>query len=303
MTETSTKLPTVVDPPLQPTAAAPRRRRRRPAVGRNLGLLVVAAAFGLPTLWMLLQSFKPTAEILTDAVPLSWRSAVPTHPTVDNYLTILTEFDFARNLANSVIITVCQVVGAVLTSTLSGYAFARLRFRGRDALFLVCLAAAFVPAEAIFFPELRLVSWLGLNDTYPGAFLPFMFSPFAIFLMRQSFLELPGEMFEAASIDGLGVWRSFWSVGLPNVRAPLVTVTIVQVIWAWNAYVWPLVILQDPAKQTAQVAAAYFKSVPNHPMNGELMAALTLTCLPLVVLAIVLQKYYVRGLVMSGSKG
>jgi multiple sugar transport system permease protein len=279
--------------------------RLRPAVSpaRNLALILVATVFGLPTIWMLLQSFKPTADILADAMPLSWRSAVPTHPTVSNYVTILTEFGFGTNLRNSVVITICQVIGAVLTSTLSGYAFARLRFKGRDALFLVCLAAAFVPAEAIFFPELRLVSWLGLDDTYPGAFLPFMFSPFAIFLMRQSFLELPGEMFEAASIDGLGAWRTFWSVGLPNVRAPLATVTIVQVIWAWNAYVWPLVVLQDPAKQTAQVAAAYFKSVPNHPMNGELMAALTLTCLPLVILAIVLQKYYVRGLVMSGSKG
>jgi ABC-type glycerol-3-phosphate transport system permease component len=284
-------------------ASAPPKRRGSHHLVRNLALVVVGLMFGLPTLWMILQSLKPTAEILADAVPVGLHSAVPRHPTLQNYVTVLTQFNFGRNLVNSAIITACQVLGAVVTSVVSGYAFARLTFRGRDALFLVCLAAAFVPAEAIFFPELRLVSSMGLNDTYAGAFLPFMFSPFAIFLMRQSFAELPADMFEAASLDGLGVWRTFLRIGVPNVRAPLVTVTIVQIIWAWNAYVWPLVILQDPNMQTAQVAAAYFKSVPNHPMNGELMAALTMTCLPLVLLATILQKYYVRGLVMSGSKG
>lgn len=188
------------------------------------------------------------------------------------------------------------------TSTVAAFAFARLKFRGNNALFLLCLACAFVPIEAIFLPEFRLVSALGLNNTYAGAILPFMFSPFAIFLMRQSFRELPTEMFEAATLDGLGVWRMLVRVAIPNVRAPLVTVTLVQFIWAWNAYIWPLLVLQDPKKQTAQVAAATFQSIPNHPMNGELMAALTSATIPLVVLAIILQKYYVRGLVMSGNK-
>ena len=297
----------VVERPKSIVGAPVRRKPRDDHAWRHplrlLGLVVVAIVFGAPTLWMLLMSFKHTPEILADAVPVSWRSVVPSHPTLANYVTILTQFGFGKNLANSAIITVCQVIGSVATSTIAGYAFARLRFRGRDALFLVCLAAAFVPAEAIFLPELRLVSALGLNDSYAGAFLPFMFSPFAIFLMRQAFQDLPHEMFEAASLDGLGVWRAFLRIGLPNVKASLVTVTLVQFIWAWNAYIWPLTILQDPEKQTAQVAAAFFKTVPNHPMNGELMAALSLTCIPLVVLGMALQKHYIRGLVMTGSKG
>lgn len=287
--------------------AGTRTGRRRPPVlrypGRAVGLCVVAIVFGGPTVVMLLMSFKSTPAILADALPLTWRTVVPASPTLQNYVTILTQFAFGRNLLNSLVITVCQVLGAVTTSTVAGYAFARLHFRGRNLLFLVCLAAAFVPAEAIFLPELRLVSTIGLTDSYAGVFMPFMFSPFAIFLLRQSFLELPREMFEAAGLDGLGVWRSLLWVAIPNVRAPLITVTLVQFIWAWNAYIWPLIVVQDPSKQTAQVAAAYFKAVPNHPMNGELMAALALTCIPLVVLAIVLQKHYVRGLVMTGSKG
>ncbi|MCX2750459.1 carbohydrate ABC transporter permease [Arthrobacter sp. MI7-26] len=290
----------------QKLSSASGRGRRRYSGGhpaRVIGLCLVTLLFGAPIVWMVVMSFKATPEILADAMPLSWRSVVPQHATFENYVSILTNFAFGRNLINSAVITVCQVIGSVVTATISGYAFARMEFRGRNVLFLICLSAAFVPIEAIFLPEFRLVSALGFDNSYLGVFLPFMYSPFAIFLMRQSFLELPKSMFEAASLDGLGVWRSFVRVGLPNVKAPLVTVTLVQFIWAWNSYIWPLVIVQDPGLQTAQVAAAYFKSVPNQPMNGELMAALSLTCIPLLVLAIILQKYYVRGLVMSGSKG
>lgn len=287
-----------------PSRSLHNRRRFRPGIlARFVGLVAVIALFGIPIMWMIIISFKATPEILADAVPVSFRSVFTANPTLTNYVRVLSDFGFAQNLFNSALISVLQMTGSVVTSTVAAYAFARLRFRGRTLAFGICMIAAIVPGEAIFLPEFRLVSALGLNDTYAGVILPFMFSPFAIFLMRQAFLELPNELFEAASLDGVGVWRSFLTIAVPNVRAPLVTVTLIQFIWAWNAYIWPLVIIQDPTKQTAQVAAAYFKSVPNHPMNGEFMAALSMTAVPLIILTVILQKYYVRGLVATGSKG
>jgi ABC-type glycerol-3-phosphate transport system permease component len=164
------------------------------------------------------------------------------------------------------------------------------------------LACAFVPMEAILLPEYRLVLSLGLGNTWAGAILPFMFSPFGVFLMRQAFRELPDEMFDAARVDGAGHLRSFLLIALPNIRPALTTVVLIQFIWAWNAYVWPLLVIQDPKMQTAQVAVAYFQNVANHPMTGEMFAASVAVTAPLVVLAIVLQRYYVQGLVMSGNK-
>lgn len=280
---------------------AVRARRVRRGL-RTVVLIVIGLVFTVPLSWMVLASFKSTMAIVTETVPLTWRTFVPVEPTFHNFVSIFTTYRFQTNLRNSLLITGVQVTGSVITSTLAGYAFARLRFRGANALFFFCLACAFVPMEAILLPEYRLVLWLGLNNTYAGAFLPFMFSPFAIFLMRQAFRELPPEMFEAATVDGAGVWRTFLRMAVPNVRPAFVTVILVQFIWSWNAYIWPLLVIQDPAKQTAQVAAATFQSDANHPMNGELLAASTAVTVPLIALAIVLQRYYVKGLLMSGNK-
>ncbi|MDF2562028.1 MAG: carbohydrate transporter permease [Microbacterium sp.] len=281
----------------------PRRRRpRRTVFVRSLALVLVGLVFAVPLAWMVLASFKSTSAIISETVPLTWRTFIPAEPTIENFLSLFGTYGFGRNLVNSAAIAVMQVTGAVLAATIAGYGFARLRFPGRGVLFMIVLAAAFVPMEAILLPEYRLTIALGLGNTWIGVFLPFMFSPFAVFLMRQAFAELPEEMFEAAKLDGAGHLRTFLRIAVPNVGPAFVTVVLVQFIWAWNAYIWPLLVIQDPVMQTAQVAAAMYQSVPNHPMTGEMFAASTAVTVPLVVLAIVLQRYYVRGLVMSGNK-
>jgi ABC-type glycerol-3-phosphate transport system permease component len=251
---------------------------------------------------MALASLKSTMAIITETLPLSWRTFLPSSPTLENFVSILVDHGFGVNLVNSVIITVLQVAGSVCVAIVAGYGFARLRFPGNSVLFYFVLACAFVPMEAILLPEYRLVLSLGLGNTWAGAILPFMFSPFGVFLMRQAFRELPDEMFDAARVDGAGHLRSFLLIALPNIRPALTTVVLIQFIWAWNAYVWPLLVIQDPKMQTAQVAVAYFQNVANHPMTGEMFAASVAVTAPLVVLAIVLQRYYVQGLVMSGNK-
>jgi ABC-type glycerol-3-phosphate transport system permease component len=151
-------------------------------------------------------------------------------------------------------------------------------------------------------PLYKVVQYLGLTSTYEALFLPFACSPFGIYLMRQSFKEIPIELEEAARIDGAGPVTIFRRVALPNVKPAIATLVLIQFIWSWNAYLWPLVIMQVPERQIAQVAIGALKSSPNFPMDGPLFSAATTVTIPLLILSIALQRYYVRGLVTSGLR-
>jgi ABC-type glycerol-3-phosphate transport system permease component len=247
-------------------------------------------------------SLKSTPAIIAERFPLSWKSLIPSAPTDQNYVMLFTSLGFGRSLVNTLIASVGQVVVSVVVSTLAGYAFARLRFPGRDVLFALILSTAFVPLETILVPLYNVVRGLGLTSTYPALFLPFVANPFGIYLMRQSFAEIPVELDDAAHIDGANRWRVFWRIALPNVKPALATLVLIQFIWSWNNYLWPLVIMQNPNMQIAQVSLAALKSIPNFPMDGPLFAGATVLTVPLVALAILLQRYYVRGLMSSGIR-
>ncbi len=253
-------------------------------------------------MWSTLSSFKSTASIAATRYPLSLWSFLPPAPTLENYSFLFGPLGFQVNLANTLIVSACQVTLSVITSTLAGYAFARLRFPGRDLLFVLALSSTFAPLEVIVVPLYHVVTALGLTSTYAALFLPFICQPFGIFLMRQSFAQIPDELDDAAYIDGATSWQRFWMIALPNVRPALATLLLIQFIWSWNAYMWPLVIMQDPSKQIAQVTLASMRSSQNFPMDGPIFAGITVMTIPLVVLAIALQKYYVRGLMTSGIK-
>lgn len=265
-------------------------------------LAVVGFIFAFPIAWAALSSLKSTKEIITGTYPLSWSSFLPVRPTFENYFYLFTELNFQRNVLNSLIAACGQVGIAVVASSLAGYAFARLTFPGSKLIFALLLLTAFIPIEAIIVPLYRIMQWLGLVSTYPALFLPFACNPFGIFLMRQAFRDIPIELEEAAKIDGAGPFRVFLTIALPNVKPTLATLVLIQFIWSWNNYLWPLVIMQDPNKQIVQVAIANLKSIPNFPMDGPLFAGATAVTVPLVILSIVLQRYYVRGLVTAGMK-
>jgi len=282
------------------------REASRPLVLRNLGAIAATAIIGFifvfPILWAALSSLKSTDEIISKTFPLSWSSFVPLQFTLENYNYLFTEVNFQRNLWNTVVAGAGQVGLAMVASTLAGYAFARLKFFGSDLIFALFLLTAFIPVEAIIVPLYEIMQQLNMVSTFPALFLPFACNPFGIFLMRQAFRDIPLEMEEAAKIDGAGPFRIFVSIALPNVMPTLATLVLIQFIWSWNAYLWPLVIMQDPKKQIAQVAISNLRSIPNIPMDGPLFAAATAVTLPLVILSIALQRYYVRGLVTSGMK-
>jgi ABC-type glycerol-3-phosphate transport system permease component len=203
---------------------------------------------------------------------------------------------------NTLIAASGQVTGALLTSTLAAFVFARMRFPGRDVLFAFTMLTAFVPFDVVVVPLYVVMRTLGLVSTYWALFLPFSFSPFGIFLMRQAFLEVPRELDEAATIEGASYLRIFWSIILPNARPALVTLALIQFMWSWNSYLWPLVIMQDPNRQVVQVTIAKFRTVANYPLFGELFAAAAAATIPILILFFLLQRYYVRGMLVSGMK-
>ncbi|MCX8571498.1 MULTISPECIES: carbohydrate ABC transporter permease [Hyphomicrobiales] len=286
-----------------PQAAASTAAARDPVklIG-SLSLLLIAFVFAFPVVWAALTSFKSTASVIATRYPLSVWSFFPPEPTLENYSALFTELNFGRYLFNTAIASGGQVILVVITSTLAGYAFARLRFPGREVLFALTLLTAFIPLEVILVPLYQVVSGMGLTSTYPALFLPFAAQPFGIYLMRQSFMQIPTELDDAARVDGAGTWRIFWRIAMPNVKPALATLVLIQFIWSWNAYLWPLVIMQDPNRQIVQVMLAGLKGSPNYSLDGPLFAGLTFVTVPLIVMAIVLQRHYVRGLMTSGIR-
>ncbi|MCW3818783.1 carbohydrate ABC transporter permease [Micromonospora sp. DR5-3] len=282
---------------------ASRSRRIRP--GRILvacGMVIVGLAFAFPILWMTLTAFKSTEAFLSETYPLSWKSFLPSQPTVDNFRSIFGAFGFEWNLINTAIVSAGQIVGSMVVCSLAGYAFALKEFRFRRALFAFCMIPAFLPAEALIVPLYDVVKSLGLVSTYLGLFLPFICNPFGILLMRQAFREVPRSIFEAAEMDGASEARMFLSIGLPGVKPALATLALLQFIWSWSSFFWPLVAMQDPAKQVAQVGMANFATAANTPLYGEVFAAATVLTVPVVALSIVLQRYYVKGMVSSSGR-
>lgn len=258
--------------------------------------------FLLPFIWMFLTSFKPTSEVFQYTYPLSWKTFIPPNPTLENYRSIFTTWGFHHYLINTLIVAVLQMSGACVFSSLTAFVFARIHFRGRDLLFAVTMLTAFVPFDVIVVPLYSVMKSLNLVSTYMALFLPNIFTPFGIFLMRQAFIEIPRELDESATIEGASLFQIFWHVILPNARPALVTLALIQFMFSWNNFIWPLVIMQNPQKQVIQVALANFRTIANFPLFGELFAGATVATVPILILFFILQRYFVRGMLMSGMK-
>jgi ABC-type glycerol-3-phosphate transport system permease component len=267
-----------------------------------LAMAVIVFVFLLPFVWMILTSFKPTAEVFQYTYPLTWKTFLPPHPTLENYKEILVTWGFHRYLGNTLLVASLQMVGSCIFSSMAGFAFSRIKFRGRDLLFAITMMTAFVPMDVIIVPLYSVMKSLHLVSTYTALFLPNIFTPFGIFLMRQAFFEIPNQLDEAATIEGASIFQVFWHVVLPNSRPALITLALIQFMFSWNNFIWPLVIMQNPEKQVIQVALANFRTIANFPLFGELFAGATLATVPILILFFALQKYFIRGMLMSGMK-
>ena len=280
-----------------PTYRAPRRGPRRALV--YAALLAVAAVMVVPFLWMLSTSLKGSEGIF--AIPPQW---IPEDPRWENYAAVFERMPFLTYLRNSALVTVLSIVGTVLSSSMVAYAFACLRWPGRDALFVFVVATMMLPLQVIMIPLFVIFKELGWLNTYKPLIVPTFLGggAFNIFLLRQFFLTLPRELFDAARMDGASEWRIYWSIALPLARPALVTVAILTFMFAWNDFTGPLIYLSDQLKSTLALGLALF--VGQHQTEwGVLMAASVLMMLPVLALFFLFQRYFIQGFTMSGMKG
>ncbi len=267
---------------------------RRPS-GWHLVLLPLALAMLLPLLWMLVTSLSTLAE--TRRFPPGLPSSLHWH----NYATAWVQSPFARWLLNSAVVAVTCVVRNVVLCSLAGYAFARIPFAGSKVLFVGILATLMVPFQVVMIPTLLIVKQLGLVDSLPALILPNLVTPFGIYLLRQFFLSLPAELEEAAIVDGAGRLRILTTILLPLMGPPLSTLAVLTFLQVWNDFLWPLVVTSSPETMTVQLGLATFQSAhfTNWPV---LMAGTLMSQLPVLLLFLLGQRYFVRSIATTGLK-
>jgi multiple sugar transport system permease protein len=275
-----------------------RGRRDAPVAVLLHAALVLGALVALgPMLWMLAASFMPAGEA-TSATPRFWPSA----PTLEHYRALFTRLDLGRYVLNSAIVALAVTGVSIFVNSAAGYAFAKLRFRGRRALWALLTAGLVVPVQVVMLPNFLIMKQLGLVNTYGGVMIPTFASIFGIFLVRQYAASFPDELLDAARMDGASELRIYFSVVLPVIRPILATLAIWTFLTTWNDFMWPLIILTDETRYTLPVALAGL--VGERAQDTELMmAGSVLTVLPVLVVFLALQRYYVQGITVGSVKG
>lgn len=260
-------------------------------------VILIALLTLAPLLWMIGASFMQQGA--ANVFPPKF---LPDSPTLEHYKVLFTQLNLPRYLLNSVVISVSITIISLLFNSMAGFAFAKYRFPGRDSLFRTLLAAMIIPAQVTMLPLFLLLKQFGVINTYLGVIIPGMASIFGIFLIRQYIFSIPDSLIEAARMDGASDFRIYWSVILPLAKPILVTLAIFTFMGAWNDFLWPLIVLTRDSMYTLPVALANLMG--EHVQDTELMmAGSVLTILPVLIVFLALQKYYIKGILIGGVKG
>ncbi|WP_089103941.1 carbohydrate ABC transporter permease [Streptomyces hyaluromycini] len=287
------------------TTTAPRVGKRRRKDGGVLGNAGLYVAVGIAALLFLIPFYLILRNALSTDLEITgenWKllpsfqwgniSELFDDPTVE----------FGHSMVNSLVVAVLTTVGTLLVCSLAGYGLARIPYRHANKVFYAVLATLMVPTAVTFVPSFVLVSSLGWVDTYRGLIIPGLFSGFTCFLFRQYFLGFPKELEEAARVDGLGYWGAYWRIVVPNSLNFFAAIATITFISAWNSFLWPLVIGQDPSSWTVQIALSSFMT--NQTVNFHLIfMATAISILPLVFVFLFLQRWLVQGIAQTGIKG
>jgi multiple sugar transport system permease protein len=260
-------------------------------------LSVCLLAVVAPFVWMVLGSFKTEGE-LRQSPPTWW----PETATLDNYTHLFARLDFGTYFTNSIVVAVVVTAGNLLFCSMLGYALAMLEFPGKRALFLVVMATLMIPGVVTFVPLFVLVANAGLIDTLPGLFLPFLVTPFGVFLMRQFILGLPKDLLDAGRVDGAGELRIFARIILPLCGPALATLGILTFLGSWNNFLWPLVVAQTEDTYTLPVALALYSKGQNSTNYGLLLAGATVVLLPVLAVFLAFQRRVIEGIATTGIK-
>jgi len=248
----------------------------------------------LPFIWQVLTSLKPLREIEKELWPGTWLPG--------NYAKVFEQIRFGRYYLNSVLVAVWVTLLQVTTSAMAAFAFSRLRWPGRDKVFLLYLATMMIPGVAVMIPNFWVILRLGLYNTYAGLIIPAAFSAFGTFLLRQFMLTIHSSLDESAIMDGASEWRVFTDIILPLARPGLIVLAIFTFLGTYMSFFWPLVLIKDDALRTLPIGLLYFDSVYGRQTN-LLMAASVMSIAPLIILFVFLQKHLVRGIQLGAVKG
>lgn len=265
--------------------------------GRYVLLVLVAVVVLLPVYVAVTGAIQPSTRVLDYP-----RSLLPWPLTLTSIREAWDAGNLGRYMANSLVVAVLITAGQVLTSILAAYAFAFLRFPMRGLVFALFIATLMVPTEVTLIANFQTIRSLGWLDTFQGLVTPFVAAAFGTFLLRQAFLALPRELREAAEMDGMGHWRFLWGVVVPLARPAIGALTVFSFLTAWNQYLWPLIVTNDPDMRTAQIGLRSL-AASNIEKPNLLMAGTVIVALPIVVLLVLFQRQLIRGLTAGAVKG
>lgn len=276
---------------------ATRRRFRTAALLLNVAVALLALLILSPLLWMVSVSLMSTGEAAVSPPPL-----LPSLPTLEHYRSLFFDYGVGRYLLNSAFLALAATFLALLFTLPAGYAFAKLRFRGRERSFQALVGALVIPGQIGMLPLFLLLKYMGLVNSYAGALVPWLAGIFGIFLVRQYALSVPDEMIEAGRVDGASEWQIFRRIVLPTLQPVIVTLAIFVFLGSWNDFIWPLIILSDQDLYTLPVALAALSR--EHVQDNELMmAGSVVTTMPVLIVFLFLQRYYLSGLTAGSVKG
>lgn len=275
--------------------------RRMPSWQRLLGyglMLLAAVLMGLPIYWMISAAFKETSEIYR--IPVSW---VPLEPTIENFGRAWRAAPFGRYYINTIITTALGSGAELLFAVTSAYAFAFLRFPRKNLVFLLLLAALMVPNQVTILPNYLTMARFGWVNTYQGIIIPGASVAYGTFLLRQYFLTLPGEVLDAARVDGAGHLRTLWSVVLPLSRPGLITFGLISLVAKWNDFLWPLVVTNTQNMRVLPIGIFWLLDQEGNTQWGTVMAGTLFVVLPVLLVFLWAQRYIVEGIAAGAVKG
>jgi multiple sugar transport system permease protein len=259
--------------------------------------LVFALMILIPIIWVVCSSFRPTKDFLTKSptlFPPSW--------TLDHYTALFLRLNVLKYIYNSVVYAFVKTVGNVFFCSMAGYAFGRIAFKGKNVLFTMCLATMMIPFQIILVPSYLILNYLGWLDTYAGLIIPGLASVFGVFLLRGFFLTLPKDLEEAARVDGLNEFGIFFRIMLPLCVPIIVTLSVFTVNGCWNDLLWPLLVTSNESMRTLTIGIVSFVGL-NSTNYGPAMAGAVISMLPIFILFIFGQKYFVESIATTGIKG
>lgn len=264
-------------------------------------ITLIALFFLFPLVWMIASSMKSEAEIYKNIT--SWKAFLPSanvHEWFGTYVQLFKRFPIIHFILNSITYALCLTAGSLIINGLAGYGFAKFKFTGNKILFSILIAMMVIPGATLIIQQFQIVKNLGLLNTILAVVLPGVSSPFYIYMFKNAFEAIPESVSEAASMEGAGSFRIFWSILLPMAKPTIATVGTLAFIGSWNDYVWPLIVLNDSSQFPLQVAITNV-NVTQPVYQNQVMAILTISTIPLVLIYILAQKYLVRGLGSAGN--